>query len=72
MADDFRHRHAVGRAGGTTTVIPFAASTRASRCAPRWTTTTGAPKAKPVIDYAFHLIVSDPTAGGAAATSCPR
>jgi dihydropyrimidinase len=33
---------------------------RAPRCAPRWTTTTAAPTAAR-IDYAFHLIVSDPT-----------
>jgi dihydropyrimidinase len=31
------------------------------RCARRWTTTTAAPTAARTVDYAFHLIVSDPT-----------
>ena len=51
--------------GGTTTVIPFAAQQRASRCRPRSTTTTAAPTARRMIDYAFHLIVTDPTPDGA-------
>jgi dihydropyrimidinase len=61
MADDFDTGTRAAACGGTTTVIPFAAQEKgASRCAPRWTTTTAAPTAAR-IDYAFHLIVSDPT-----------
>lgn len=61
MADDFLTGTRAAAFGGTTTVIPFACqqkgqSLRAAvedyhRCA----------AGKPVIDYAFHLIVSDPT-----------
>ncbi|HIP78031.1 MAG TPA: dihydropyrimidinase, partial [Kiloniellaceae bacterium] len=61
-ADDFHSGSVSAAFGGTTTFLPFAAQHRGQslrevvkdaeeRCAP-----------KAVIDYAFHLIISDPTA----------
>ena len=50
-------------AGGNTTVMPFALQPRgASLRAERRRTTTSRPTASAMIDYSFHLIVTDPTA----------
>ena len=60
-ADDFYSATVAAAFGGTTTVIPFAAQHRGQslRQVVRDYHAAAAPKA--VIDYAFHLIISDPT-----------
>jgi dihydropyrimidinase len=60
-ADDFYSATVAAAYGGTTTVIPFAAQHRGQslrRVVEEYHEAAG-PKA--VIDYAFHLIISDPT-----------
>jgi dihydropyrimidinase len=60
-ADDFYSATVAAAFGGTTTVIPFAAQHRGQslrRVVEEYHAAAG-PKA--VIDYAFHLIISDPT-----------
>ena len=61
MADDFETGTRSAACGGTTTVIPFAAQVKGQSLRPRSTTITAAPTARRLIDYAFHLIVTDPT-----------
>lgn len=60
-ADDFYSATVAAAFGGTTTVIPFAAQHRGQslRRVVEEYHEAAAPKA--VIDYAFHLIISDPT-----------
>jgi dihydropyrimidinase len=60
-ADDFYTGSVSAAFGGTTTVIPFAAQHRGQslRAVVRDYHDRAGPKA--VIDYAFHLIISDPT-----------
>src|SRR5258707_7508691 len=60
-ADDFYSATVAAAFGGTTTVIPFAAQHRGQslRTAVQDYHERARPKA--VIDYAFHLIISDPT-----------
>ena len=60
-ADDFYSGTVSAAFGGTTTVIPFAAQHRGQslRAVVEEYHAAAAPKA--VIDYAFHLIISDPT-----------
>ena len=60
-ADDFYSATVAAAFGGTTTVIPFAAQHRGQslRRVVQDYHAAAAPKA--VIDYAFHLIVTDPT-----------
>jgi dihydropyrimidinase len=60
-ADDFYSATVAAAFGGTTTVIPFAAQHRGQslRQVVRDYHEAAGPKA--VIDYAFHLIISDPT-----------
>src|SRR6185437_11478354 len=60
-ADDFYSATVAAAFGGTTTVIPFAAQHRGQslRAVVEAYHEAAAPKA--VIDYAFHLIISDPT-----------
>src|SRR5271163_3560591 len=60
-ADDFYSGTVAAAFGGTTTVIPFAAQHRGQslRRVVEEYHEAAAPKA--VIDYAFHLIISDPT-----------
>ena len=70
LADDFLSGTISAAHGGTTTVVPFACQARGSACAPPSRTTTGAPR-EARIDYAFHLIISDPTED-VLARSCPR
>ncbi len=60
-ADDFHSATVAAAFGGTTTVIPFAAQHRGQslRAVVAEYHEAAAPKA--VIDYAFHLIITDPT-----------
>jgi dihydropyrimidinase len=61
MADDFftGTRHAVR--GGTTTVIPFAAQSKGQSLAAAVEVYHRRAAGRAVADYAFHLIVTDPT-----------
>src|SRR5579885_3117027 len=60
-ADDFYSATVAAAFGGTTTVIPFAAQHKGQslRRVVEEYHEAAAPKA--VVDYAFHLIISDPT-----------
>src|SRR5438874_10597190 len=60
-ADDFYSATVSAAFGGTTTVIPFAAQHRGQSLRQVVTDYHAAAAPKAVIDYAFHLIVSDPT-----------
>lgn len=61
MADDFRTGTRSAAAGGTTTVIPFAAQAKGQSLRAAVADYHGRSEGKAVVDYAFHLIVSDPT-----------
>ena len=61
-ADDFYSATVSAAHGGTTTVIPFAAQHRGQSLHDVVKEYHDAAGPKAVIDYAFHLIVSDPTA----------
>lgn len=60
-ADDFYSATVAAAFGGTTTVIPFAAQHRGQSLREVVSHYHEAAGPKAVIDYAFHLIVSDPT-----------
>src|SRR5262249_8895187 len=60
-ADDFYSGTVAAAFGGTTTVIPFAAQHRGQSLRQVVEGYHAAAKPKAVIDYAFHLIISDPT-----------
>jgi dihydropyrimidinase len=60
-ADDFYSATVAAAFGGTTTVIPFAAQHRGQSLRQVVETYHAAAKPKAVIDYAFHLIISDPS-----------
>jgi dihydropyrimidinase len=60
-ADDFYSGTVAAAFGGTTTVIPFAAQHRGQSLRHVVETYHAAAKPKAVIDYAFHLIISDPS-----------
>jgi dihydropyrimidinase len=60
-ADDFYSATVSAAFGGTTTVIPFAAQHRGQSLRQVVEEYHGAAGPKAVIDYAFHLIISDPT-----------
>src|SRR5215510_1096066 len=60
-ADDFYSGTVAAVFGGTTTVIPFAAQHRGQSLRQVVQEYHEAARPKAVIDYAFHLIVSDPT-----------
>jgi dihydropyrimidinase len=60
-ADDFNSGTVSAAFGGTTTVIPFAAQHRGQSLREVVEEYHGAAGPKAVIDYAFHLIISDPT-----------
>jgi dihydropyrimidinase len=60
-ADDFYSGTVSAAFGGTTTVIPFAAQHRGQSLRQVVDEYHAAAAPKAVIDYAFHLIVSDPT-----------
>lgn len=61
-ADDFRSGTIAAAAGGTTTVIPFACQLRGQPLRSAVEEYHRRADGKAVIDYAFHLIVSDPSA----------
>ncbi len=61
-ADDFYSATVAAAFGGTTTVIPFAAQHRGQSLRQVVNEYHAAAQPKAVIDYAFHLIISDPTA----------
>ena len=61
MADDFRSGSRSAACGGTTTIIPFAAQAKGQSLRTAVDDYHERAKGKSCIDYAFHLIVSDPT-----------
>ena len=61
MADDFASGTRSAACGGTTTVIPFAAQTKGQSLRAAVDDYHQRATGKAVIDYAFHLIVTDPT-----------
>src|ERR1700741_5220303 len=60
-ADDFHSATVAAVFGGTTTVIPFAAQHRGQSLRRVVEEYHEAARPEAVIDYAFHLIISDPT-----------
>lgn len=60
-ADDYYSGSVSAAFGGNTTFVPFAAQHRGQRLADVLDTYHGRAGPKSVIDYSFHLIVSDPT-----------
>lgn len=60
MADDFESGTISAACGGTTTVIPFACQMKGGTLREAVEDYHRRAEGKPVIDYAFHLIVSDP------------
>ncbi len=61
MADDFDTGTRAAACGGTTTVIPFAAQVRGQSLQAAVDDYHQRAKGRAHVDYAFHLIVSDPT-----------
>lgn len=61
MADDFASGTVSAAFGGTTTVIPFACQVKGQSLRAAVQDYHKRAVGKPVIDYAFHLIVTDPT-----------
>jgi dihydropyrimidinase len=61
MADDFETGSRSAACGGTTTVIPFAAQVKGRSLREAVDDYHRRAEGKASIDYAFHLIVSDPT-----------
>ena len=61
MADDFLTGTRSAACGGTTTVIPFACQLRGQSLADAVADYHRRAEGKAAVDYAFHLIVSDPT-----------
>src|SRR3990172_8944932 len=59
-ADDFYSGTVSAAFGGTTTVVPFAAQHRGNSVRQVVSDYHSRAKAKAVVDYAFHLILSDP------------
>lgn len=60
-ADDFYSATAAAACGGVTTIVPFAAQHRGQDLREVAARYRGRARNKAVIDYSFHLIVSDPT-----------
>jgi dihydropyrimidinase len=60
-ADDFHSATVAAACGGVTTIIPFAAQHRGQDLLEVAARYRSRARDKAVIDYAFHLIVSDPT-----------
>lgn len=60
-ADDFRSGTISAACGGTTTVIPFAAQARGQSLRAAVEDYHRRAEGRAVIDYAFHMIISDPT-----------
>ena len=61
LADDFLSGTVSAAHGGTTTVVPFACQLQGRSLREAVDDYHRRAAAKPVIDYAFHLIISDPT-----------
>ncbi len=61
MADDFESGTRSAACGGTTTVIPFAAQAKGQSLRAAVADYHHRAEGKAHVDYAFHLIVSDPT-----------
>ncbi|CAN7736599.1 dihydropyrimidinase [Variovorax sp. LjRoot130] len=61
MADDFESGTRSAACGGTTTVIPFAAQEKGQSLRAAVTDYHQRAEGRAHVDYAFHLIVSDPT-----------
>lgn len=61
MADDFHSGTRAAACGGTTTVIPFAAQAKGQSLLDAVADYHRRAEGKAHVDYAFHLIVSDPT-----------
>ncbi|MGH8806316.1 MAG: dihydropyrimidinase [Noviherbaspirillum sp.] len=61
MADDFFTGTRSAACGGTTTVIPFAAQEKGGSLRAAVEDYHARAKGKATVDYAFHLIVADPT-----------
>jgi dihydropyrimidinase len=61
MADDFASGTRSAACGGTTTVIPFAAQAKGQSLIAAVEDYHSRASGKAMIDYAFHLIVTDPT-----------
>ncbi|MEQ1683835.1 MAG: dihydropyrimidinase [Burkholderiaceae bacterium] len=61
MADDFLTGTRSAACGGTTTIIPFAAQAKGESLLAAVADYHQRAEGKALIDYAFHLIVSDPT-----------
>lgn len=60
-ADDFRSGSISAACGGTTTIIPFAAQHKGQSLRAVVEDYHARADGKAVIDYAFHLIISDPS-----------
>ncbi len=60
-ADDFESGSISAACGGNTTIIPFAAQHRGQSLRQIVQDAHGRAEDKAIIDYAFHLIISDPT-----------
>ena len=61
LADDFLSGPISAAHGGTTTVVPFACQVQGQSVRAAVEDYHRRAQGKPVIDYAFHLIISDPT-----------
>jgi dihydropyrimidinase len=61
MADDFHSGSIAAAFGGTTTVIPFVFQPKGQRLRPAVADYHRRAEGKAVIDYGFHLIVTDPS-----------
>lgn len=61
MADDFRSGTRSAACGGTTTIVPFACQQKGQSLRAAVEDYHRRADGKALIDYAFHLIVSDPT-----------
>ncbi len=61
-ADDFHSATVAAACGGVTTIVPFAAQHRGQDLREVAGRYRARARGKAIIDYAFHLIVSDPTA----------
>ena len=64
MADDFLSGTRSAACGGTTTVMPFAAQMRGQSLRAAVDDYHRRADGKATVDYAFHLIVTDPTRAG--------
>ena len=63
MADGFRSGTVRAAAGGNTTVIPFALQRRGESLRAAVEAYRAKAQGEALVDYAFHLIVTDPTPG---------